>query len=440
MKMKTLYTTLLGLAFLLLGSGALKAQEPVMAPPPENEDTLSNVIRILQSDVAVLKRVKFSGYVQAQYQQIDSAGAKSVAGGDFPVGVNKRFKVRRGEFKTMYDNGKTQIVANIDITQNGVSIKDCYGKFTEQWLQTFSVTAGIFNRPFGWEVPTSSSAIGSPERSRVNQMLFPGERDLGVMLTVQLPVTSPLRPLKLEAGLFNGNGNTSKEDYDFQKDFISHLTWVKSTKNEKISYGLGVSLYNGGVQNTNKFVYDNLITLGTDSVKWVVDSTASNKGAISKRQYIGFDGQFSMTSIIGITTVRVEYVTGTQPGTSSDTKSPNGQTAPPAAADTYVRKMDGLTFFFSQNIGSTKNQVIFKYDWYDPNTQVEGLEIGKSGSKLTAADIKYTTMGFGWIYNWDNNVKIIAYYDLVKNEKTSLNGYKNDLLDNVFTARIQYKF
>src|ERR1041385_4669381 len=192
MKIKTTYTLFIGMLFLLLGSGALKAQEPAMVPPPENEDTIPNTIRVLQGDVAVLKRIKFSGYVQAQYQQIDSAGAKSFAGGDFPAGVNKRFKVRRGEFKTMYDNGKTQIVANIDITQNGVSIKDCYGRFTEQWLQTFSITAGIFNRPFGWEVPTSSSAIGSPERSRVNQILFPGERDLGVMLTFQLPVTSPL--------------------------------------------------------------------------------------------------------------------------------------------------------------------------------------------------------------------------------------------------------
>jgi phosphate-selective porin len=439
MQIKTLYKTILTLV-LMLGTKALIAQEPVMIPPPETEDTIGNAIRVLQSDVAILKRIKFSGYVQAQYQQIDSAGAKTFAGGDFAPGVNKRFKVRRGEFKTMYDNGKTQIVANIDISQNGVSIKDCYGRFTEQWLQTFSVTAGIFNRPFGWEVPTSSSAIGSPERSRVNQTLFPGERELGVMLTFQLPVSSKLRPLKLEAGIFNGNGSTSKEDYDFQKDIISHLTWVSATKNEKISYGVGVSFYNGGVANSNKFVYDELMTLGADSVKWIVDSTSSNKGAISRRQYIGFDGQFSITSIIGITTLRAEYVMGVQPGTSSDTKSPNGQTAPPAAADTYVRNMNGMTFFFSQNIGSTKHQLIFKYDWYDPNTDVEGKEIGKAGSKLTAADIKYTTIGFGWIYNWDNNVKILAYYDLVKNESTSLTGYKNDLLDNVFTARIQYKF
>jgi L-threonylcarbamoyladenylate synthase len=36
--------------------------------------------------------------------------------------------------------------------------------------------------------------------------------------------------------------------------------------------------------------------------------------------------------------------------------------------------------------------------------------------------------------------KVMAYYDLVKNENTEITGYKKDLKDNVFTLRFQIKF
>ncbi len=35
-----------------------------------------------------------------------------------------------------------------------------------------------------------------------------------------------------------------------------------------------------------------------------------------------------------------------------------------------------------------------------------------------AGDIKYETWGFGLAYRWDANVKITAYYDMVKNESS----------------------
>src|SRR4051812_33990373 len=101
-------------------------------------DTLTRSVQAIRSELDILKRIKIGGYVQSQFQWADSSGIKSFAGGDFPANTDKRFKVRRAEFKTMYDNGITQIVANIDITQNGVNIKDAFGKFTEQKLKVFS--------------------------------------------------------------------------------------------------------------------------------------------------------------------------------------------------------------------------------------------------------------------------------------------------------------
>ena len=67
---------------------------------------------------------------------------------------------------------------------------------------------------------------------------------------------------------------------------------------------------------------------------------------------------------------------------------------------------------------------------------------------LGVADIKFMTIGLGWNYRFNTQVKLTAYYEIVKNETTALstastNGTTNttkDLKDNVFTLRVQYKF
>jgi hypothetical protein len=84
--------------------------------------------------------------------------------------------------------------------------------------------------------------------------------------------------------------------------------------------------------------------------------------------------------------------------------------------------------------------LLVKYDWYDPNTQVKGKEIGAAGSNFTQADIKFSTLGIGYVYHITPNVKSVLYYAMVKNEKTALTGFENDVKDNVFTARFQFRF
>ena len=95
----------------------------------------------------------------------------------------------------------------------------------------------------------------------------------------------------------------------------------------------------------------------------------------------------------------------------------------------------------AQNIKQSKHQLVVKYDWYDPNTEVSKDDIGKSGSKLTGTDIMYSTIGIGWNYRMNTNVKFMAYYDIVTNETSqNLSAFAKDLKDNVLTLRLQYKF
>ena len=138
----------------------------------------------------------------------------------------------------------------------------------------------------------------------------------------------------------------------------------------------------------------------------------------------------------GITTVRGEYIMGQQPGTSSTSTSPAAQ----PTSDCYIRNFNGAYFYFLQNIMQTKHQLVFKYDWYDPNVKIAGKEIGKAGTNTKIGDIRFDTYGFGITYRMNTYVKLMTYYDLVRNEETLIAGYAKDIKDNVVTVRMQFRF
>ncbi|HET9570765.1 MAG TPA: hypothetical protein VFP20_05095 [Bacteroidales bacterium] len=435
MKMKK--STLLTAALLVLSMST-----PVLAQDQAGTVSYSDVEQ-LQADNALAKKLKITGYVQTQFQKADTAGIASFAGGDFASGVDNRIAVRRGRVKFAYDNDNAQAVLQFDITEKGLAIKDANLTILDPWLNTVSLTGGVFDRPFGYEISYSSSTRETPERSRVFQTLFPGERDLGGRLTIQAPKTSTWNFLKLDLGLMNGNG--TNVETDSYKDFIGHLSATKTSTDEKFKWGLGASYYKGGFA----YASDKLYTMkngGTD--KGFILETVK-KGDQSLRQYLGVDAQLSYDWSLGITQFRGEYLFGTQPAT--DTKS-SSLTAANTGKDVYSRPFNGYYAYLIQNVLQTPLQAVVKYDVYDPNTLVSGNEIGRAVTtagmlKTGSADVKYSTLGIGLNYRWNSNVKFMAYYDIVRNETTSnivkastLEDLSHDRKDNVFTFRVQYKF
>src|SRR5690606_2767257 len=93
----------------------------------------------------------------------------------------------------------------------------------------------------------------------------------------------------------------------------------------------------------------------------------------------------------GKTELRGEYWQGTQPGTASTTENPGILPTEP----TYVRNFNGAFFYFIQNIMNEKWELVLKYDWYDPNTEVSKNDIGRTGTNLSLTDIRYDTYGIG---------------------------------------------
>ena len=68
-----------------------------------------------------------------------------------------------------------------------------------------------------------------------------------------------------------------------------------------------------------------------------------------------------------------------------------------------------------------------------------------TNAKTGKADVAYSTLGLGYMYRMNNNVRLMVYYDMVSNEKVptysaSLKGFTKDLADNLVTVRLQYKF
>ncbi len=402
-------------------------------------ESLSESLLETKTTVDALKKIKLSGYIQTQFQTAESAGQASFAGGNFGPNVKQRFAVRRGRMKVAYDNDLTQYVLQIDVTQWGVGIKDAYAQFTEPWLRTLTLTGGIFNRPFGFEIEYSSGNRESPERSRIYQTLFPGERDLGVKLTVA-PQLSSLDFLRLDAGFFNGTGPTAN-DFDTRKDFIGRLSGQFPLRQLDLQIDLGASAYVGGVRQSTKYVY-NTGLLPSGAKGFLVDSSSTNLGASARRSYLGIDAQLYFDiPLLGGMTLRGEYLTGSQPGTATSSSSPTSQ----PTADAYIRGFHGWYVYYVQNVG-LDHQFVVKYDVYDPNTRASGTNIGASGANFTAADVRFATLGFGWLYHWDANVKLSAYYEVVRNEIVhplaagTLSPFVRDLKDNVLTLRIQYRY
>lgn len=403
--------------------------------------------------VDMLRMIKISGYLQTQWRytavtagQIQGGPGFNVgqfSGGRFPDASKNVFQVRRGRLKFNYDNVLTQFVIQFDAIHTGFTLKDAYLSVTEPWLQSFGFQMGVFDRPFGYEISLSSGWRETPERSRIFQTLFPGERELGAKLFFA-PQLGSLSVLRAEVGVFNGSGPTANE-YDSDKDIIGRVGVQVPFEEAHAEIDIGVSGYFGKVRNGTKFLWtDGMLPNGVRG--FVVDSSAGNFSNGITRRYIGADVQayYDVPSLGGLT-LRAELIAGRQPGVAGS----NISTISPSASIGPVYHRDFLGYYLNviQNIG-TAHQVIAKYDVYDPNTNVGAADFNSAGN-LSPADIKYSTFGVGYIYHWDGNVKFIAYYEFVKNERLApasitpgsvLAAYTDDIKDDVFTFRVQYRF
>jgi len=445
------------------------------------------------STIKVFNNLKISGYIQADFQVADSVGANMhFAGGSFSSRfTDKRFAVRRGRLQFSHETTMAKAQVSFDFTERGAALKDAYIKVSEPYLNALHVKAGVFYRPFGYELSYSSSLRETPERSRVVQTLFPLERDLGASISFGMPDTSILHFLSLEAGFFNGNAVNSETDKI--KDVIGRIRIANPVKVDKLHYAVAFSYYDGGINHIfepidtsssnqqDKYNIYKMTTLSNGQKGFLVDSAATlasgTMGSKVDRKYMGIDAQLSFEFPFGKTELRGEYIWGVQPAAfssriidnvamyqSMNTFSPTGPELgvsfsvynTPSASfpymigrrfrhhHTFVRNFDGGSFCLVQHIFDSKHRFVFKYDWYNPNKEVKGKDIDLfmrdengeaiidfNGSEiltfLSPADISYKTYGLGWIFDYTENVRFTLYYDMVMNEVTNVVPFVGDI-------------
>jgi hypothetical protein len=404
-------------------------------------DTTRDEHKGLYYSLKKLDHIRISGYMQPQFQATTQKGSRNYSGGDFPPNANNRFMLRRGRIRFDYagftDDNKPshQFVFQFDGTERGVAIRDFWGRYYENNFELFSVTAGMFARPFGYEINLSSSDREAPERGRASQILMRTERDLGAMVSLEpRRSTNWLHYFKVDAGFFNGQGLTSPNDFDSYKDFIARAAFKPFHLSKSTLLSAGVSFFQGGFLQNTKYTYRTETRAGEPA--FIIDSSLSNIGTKSPRRYRGADMQFKIQHDWGATELRAEYWKGTQTATALTSETPSALLNEPH----YIRHFDAAFFVFLQNIGNKRHQVGIKYDWYDPNTDVAGGQIGKAGANFTQADVRYNTLGFGYLYYINHNLKLTLWYDRIKNESTTLSGFTGDLDDDVFTCRLQFRF
>ena len=385
----------------------------------QSSSSVDSLIKENTEAIKILKKIHLSGYFQPEFQIAESKGVKN-PGRDFEPNVDKRFIMRRARLKVAYNSKPFEMVLVTENTEGAFALHDVYASYTFEKLG-LKYTAGLFPRPFGFEEQYSSANHEGPERARFSSTLLPTEADLGCKLSY-----FNVKPFTFEVGVFNGTA--TGKDFDSYKDIVARIGFDQKINSSNLSGG--VSFYHGGIiQGTNKlFKTENV----NNSIQFVLQDTLNHtKGSSALRQYLGADLQYSFKTTLGQTTLRAEWMSGTQPGSISFTDSPKlGTTLP--TFDTYTRKFNALTTYFLHKIGETNLQLLVKYDWYDPNTKADEKDF-VAGSNLNATDLKYSTVGLGLNYYY-HNIYIMVYYDIIKNEKAAnVVGFEKDIKDNVLT-------
>ena len=172
-------------------------------------------------------------------------------GGDFGSQVNSRFFIKRSRIRIDYinfniDKGPgVQIAFQFDANERGFTMRDVWGRIFENKYKLFSFTTGMFARPFGNEINYSSSDRESPERGRMSQILMKSERDLGAMISFdarkKLNIIF-LNKLKIDLGLFNGQGINATGEFDNIKDLITRIYTKPLFISKNVQFNIGLSL------------------------------------------------------------------------------------------------------------------------------------------------------------------------------------------------------
>jgi hypothetical protein len=379
-------------------------------------NALDERVLVNEADLSKLTKLKISGYVQAQWLLNDKGHVTE----NEPT---NSFMIRRARLKFTYEPlDGVKFVVQSDFSTNALSLKDAYAVINIPKLKGWSVWAGQFNRT-NYEVEYSSSQREVLERSKVIRAIYPGEREIGAKLEYKGSTVPLLFQLMAMNGNFTG---TQALDYDSRKDIMGRLVYSFKLPGAGIGIDLGPNFYYGGTG----IKYNTFISNENGSL----DSTSYKAGDYLPKQWFGGEIQI-FADILGGMSVKGEYVQGVNSSTSVSNQSSSASTATKRSDPSKVRNFSGYYLYLIKNVGA-KNQFVFKYDQYDPNTSLSG--------DAAKGDVSWKTYTVAWQYYLNDNIRISLQLEMPKYEANASrpSDYKDatGLYGNTLGVRVQAKF
>ncbi len=342
-----------------------------------------------ESDIAGIKKLKVSGYIQTRFEYINHDKIDTAAGSTDSRTDSSWFYVRRGRIKFVYTPSATsQYCIYPDFSKNTVSLKEAWITLSEPWTaMKFNLTMGQMNWPFGVEIERSSSVREVPERSVMSNKLFKGERDRGVKLNF-----TPVKNLGVDLGVYNGYGVDN-----------STFTWFDPTKPKDF---IGRVKYDFGMVALTGSYYE-----GFEKTSAASDNFYKNRMGGSFELY----NQFLP---IGGTAVLAEAIKGV----------------------TQTKEVLGYYAMVVQNIGN-KLGVAFRVDSYDPNTSSDTTKYACTANDLTFDQTSNLSAAVN--YWWDDAVRLTLALDRTlyhTDMALGLHPKYNTYQDDKITMQMQIKF
>ena len=387
---------------------------PAAGEAPTDESTsgkveaLNEQVQVMQTDVDKLKKFKFSGYIQARWEHSeDQSDTVRVAGATISSANRERFYIRRARVKLTYDSSPlSQGVVYIDAgADRQVRLLEAYLTLLDPWTpdHRHALTIGQMNVPFGYEIERSSSVRELPERSRVENVLFPGERDRGAKI---VSAWSP--QLETVVAIVNGPGINSVPygtigDPTDGKDFVGRVRVSQGTFDVAGSYydGLEVVPLTGGDIQVDK------TRIGGDAQLYYAAPSVGG-GSLKGELYAGKNLNADSVRVL------VPAPTGANP------------TLLRAGANPAHLATDFIGWYamWVQNLGE-KFQLAARYEQFDPNTDIDHDQFER------------WNVGLNFFY--DGFTRLTAAWEMPITDRAVGTGFV-DPDDNLWTVQFQHKF
>ena len=370
-------------------------------------NALDDRVLVNESDLSKLNKIKVSGYVQAQWETYGADLEKS-------NGYSNTYYIRRARIKFTYEpTDGIKFVLQPDLSTGNLVLKDAYAVVNIPKLKNWTLWAGQMNRP-NYEVEYSSSSREVLERSRVTTTIYPGEREIGAKLEyngTKIPVLFQLMAMN---GNFTG---TQAKDVDSRKDVMARLVYSVKLRDAGVGIDFGANHYFGSnLAKTDKYVKNSDGTLDSLNNVW----------RYLDKHWTGAEVRI-YADVLGGMSVKAEYVSGIN--SAASTVAGTSTRAQLLASPNLYNNFTGYYVYLVKNVGA-KNQLVARYDYYDPNTKLSGDAAGNS--------INYKTWTLAWQYYLNDNIRLTAQYTMPKNETNASNT--SDIKDNLVTIRVQAKF